>query len=742
MSPFRVETSVFCSKRKLITYNALLHSIEHSHSEQTELKMDEFQKINFEYSLKDIPTSSKKEYLIKLYDAISKFINRIRWKIFHSNKTDDSDTLNLNDENIFKSSKSAPPCDELKAFEKELFDIAKNIKFNKNISPFQKKMKNDLKSILVKNKIIIFADKTRNLYSISPKLYKKLLLNNITSGYKITDAILDNTINSESEKIINERGYKSKKIPKFSKLDAFITVKDHKENFPSKIECRVLNPSKNSLGMVSKNILEKIVAQIKNKSKITQWKNTDEVIAWFNSTDNKKDKCFINFDIKNYYPSINEKHLKNAIDFAKKYIKINDEDIKIIKHTCKSILSYDNNIWIKKEQGSNFDVPMGSYFGAELCELIGLYILNELQALYDPKDIGLYRDDGLAIIKRTSSQQLETLKKMTIKSFQNLGLQITISVGMNRCNFLDLTLDLTNNTYKPYRKENSCTKYINRKSNHPPVIKRNLPSMIEKRLSKLSKDEKIFKEAAPIYQAALNKSNFKHKLSYNKPKKSNTKCNRKRKITFFNPPFCQSVRTNIGKKFLNLIDKHFKNNDKMRKMINRNNCKVSYCCMANVKTIISGHNKKTLKLNSKSEKEKMCNCRKDNPCPLNNKCLNKNVIYKATVKSENSTKSYIGSTANTFKARWYAHKSDFKNAKNNGTELSKHIWNLKNKNKEFEINWEILHHIGEVSNIRKICSTCNLEKVEIAIANNKLILNKRNELISSCPHLRNLYFKT
>ena len=133
---------------------------------------------------------------------------------------------------------------------------------------------------------------------------------------------------------------------------------------------------------------------------------------------------------------------------------------------------------------------------------------------------------------------------------------------------------------------------------------------------------------------------------------------------------------------------------------------------------------------------------KNNPCPLNNKCLNKNVIYKATVKSESSTKSYIGSTANTFKARWYAHKSDFKNPKNNGTELSKYIWKLKNNNKEFEINWEILHRIGEVNNIRKICSTCNLEKMEIAIANNKLILNKRNELISSCPHLRNLYFKT
>ena len=139
MSPIKVENSVFCSKVNLFVNNALLHCIEHSHSEQINLIIDEFHKIKFEYSLKDIPTSGKKEYLIKLYDAISKFINRIRWKIFFSNKLDDSDTLNLNDESIFKSAKSAPTCDELKLFEKELFDIVKSIKFNKNISHFQKK---------------------------------------------------------------------------------------------------------------------------------------------------------------------------------------------------------------------------------------------------------------------------------------------------------------------------------------------------------------------------------------------------------------------------------------------------------------------------------------------------------------------------------------------------------------------------------------------------------------------------
>ena len=117
-----------------------------------------------------------------------------------------------------------------------------------------------------------------------------------------------------------------KKIPKYSKLDAFVTIKNHKEKFPGKIECRILNPSKNSLGKVSKNILEKIIIWIKNRTQLTQWKNSDEVTAWFDEMNCKTQKCFINFDIKNYYPSITEKHLKNAFNFAKRYISISDED--------------------------------------------------------------------------------------------------------------------------------------------------------------------------------------------------------------------------------------------------------------------------------------------------------------------------------------------------------------------------------------------------------------------------------
>ena len=79
--------------------------------------------------------------------------------------------------------------------------------------------------------------------------------------------------------------------------------------------------------------------------------------------------------------------------------------------------------------------------------------------------------------------------------------------------------------------------------------------MIEKRINRLSKNEKIFNNSISTYQSALNDSNFKHKLKYsennNPPAKKKT--NRPRKIIYFNPPFCQSVKTNIEKYFSNLL---------------------------------------------------------------------------------------------------------------------------------------------------------------------------------------------
>ena len=125
-------------------------------------------------------------------------------------------------------------------------------------------------------------------------------------------------------------------------------VKDHKKEFPLSFECRTINPSKNHLGKISKNILENIVNQIKKKSTLIQWKNSYEVIEWFNSINEKSKKCFVNFDIQKFYPSIKLTHLINAIEFARKFTEISEEDVKIITHTCNTVLTYDGKVWTKK----------------------------------------------------------------------------------------------------------------------------------------------------------------------------------------------------------------------------------------------------------------------------------------------------------------------------------------------------------------------------------------------------------
>ena len=392
---------------------------------------------------------------------------------------------------------------------------------------------------------------------------------------------------------------------------------------------------------------------------------------------------------------------------------------------------------------------MGSFFGAELCDLIGLFALSKLESIYDPKEIGLYRDDGLAIIQPKNGQDVENRKKKTIKVFKDIGFKITIDTGSTKCNFLDVTLDLTNNIYKPYKKENTEIRYINRNSNHPKIIKKNLPAMIENRLIKLSKNKDIFDNNICTYQNALDKSNFKHKLAYttdlNRQKK---KRNRPRKIIYFNPPFCESVKTNVGKIFFDLINKHFKENSSLSSLINRNNCKLSYSCMSNIKMLIQAHNKKTLRNTEKFETKNtetdksLCNCRDKSQCPLENKCLTNNVIYRATVTTKNETKKYIGSTGGPFKKRWYGHVRDFKAHSENGTELSKHIWKLKINNIDYKIKWDILHRIGEIKNPQRICLTCAYEKMEIANADGGTLLNKRNELVCSCVHFKKLHFKT
>ena len=78
------------------------------------------------------------------------------------------------------------------------------------------------------------------------------------------------------------------------------------------------------------------------------------------------------------------------------------------------------------------------------------------------------------------------------------GLNVTIQSGLRVVNFLDVQFNLNNVTYQSYRKPDSTSVYINKKSNYPPVVLKQLPKSITKRISDISSDENIFCNSIPI----------------------------------------------------------------------------------------------------------------------------------------------------------------------------------------------------------------------------------------------------
>ena len=74
---------------------------------------------------------------------------------------------------------------------------------------------------------------------------------------------------------------------------------------------------------------------------------------------------------------------------------------------------------------------------------------------------------------------------------------------MTKTYFLDVTLNLETFQYRPYRKPGDTPIYINVLSNHPPAIKKQIPKMIEERLSKLSSNKASFDREIGIHQNAL-----------------------------------------------------------------------------------------------------------------------------------------------------------------------------------------------------------------------------------------------
>ena len=111
------------------------------------------------------------------------------------------------------------------------------------------------------------------------------------------------------------------------------------------------------------------------------------------------------------------------------------------------------------------------------------YILSKLGNVFS--NCGLYRDDGLGVIDLAKHVVYDRTRKQVFKVMSEIGFKITLDLGKQVTDFLDVTLNLSDGAFRPYRKQNCLINFINSNSDHPRHIKKTIPIMTQKRLSSL-----------------------------------------------------------------------------------------------------------------------------------------------------------------------------------------------------------------------------------------------------------------
>ena len=155
-----------------------------------------------------------------------------------------------------------------------------------------------------------------------------------------------------------------------------------------------------------------------------------------------------------------------VLHFVKTKVDITNQEMSIIMQSRNTLLFNKNQSSAKKSGNEEFDVPMGCFDGAELCEIIGIYILK-IQRVLHRDNAGLYKNDGFGVTKELPGPEMETKRKQIIEIFKMLGLSITIKMNLHVVDFLDIQF-------------NNIPAYIDKTFNYPPQVLKELPKTIEK----------------------------------------------------------------------------------------------------------------------------------------------------------------------------------------------------------------------------------------------------------------------
>ena len=159
--------------------------------------------------------------------------------------------------------------------------------------------------------------------------------------------------------------------------------------------------------------------------------------------------------------------------------------------------------------------------------------------------------------------------------------------------------------------------------------------------------------------------------------------------------------------------------------------------MDNMTKIINSHNKYVASKKVQAN-QNLCNCRNPDNYSLDNECLTSKIVYSAEIitDSHQPSKFYLGICETEFKTRFNIHKKSFRHRENEkDTELSKYIWELKDKHTEYQIRWFIVRKSSGYNLVTKSCNLCLLEKLLLCNFSDKSrLINKRLDLLSKYRH--------
>ena len=164
----------------------------------------------------------------------------------------------------FRTRKCPPRIEELEAFEDDLLKMIKDLWLRNTSNALQKQLRQDIERIYGSKDVIVPADKTRNLYAVSKTQYEKLLRENITEAYKLASACTYDDINKEAKGIAQRLEIAERKNC-MATNEAFITLKDHKDDFSNALPWRLINPAKSEIGRILKTTLDRILTAVNQK---------------------------------------------------------------------------------------------------------------------------------------------------------------------------------------------------------------------------------------------------------------------------------------------------------------------------------------------------------------------------------------------------------------------------------------------------------------------------------------------